>query len=87
MNKHLPISNDIKRIIGKYNLPLKVKFKPDAIEISTIKNYLDTDTIRYNIGGILYKCFDFNETKYKYEKGFGYWTLRPKSTVILESVY
>jgi hypothetical protein len=84
MNKHLPISNDIKRIIGRYTLPLKFKPTMPKHEFGAIKMYLDSNTIRYEIGGYLYKCPNFNIAKYKHEKSTYLWVLRPKSDTVLE---
>jgi hypothetical protein len=86
MNKHLPISNDIKRIIGKYTLPLKYKYNiVDLLfKLNMVREYLDYNIIRYKYGGILYKCPNFNMAKYKFEKELNCWVLRPKSDTILE---
>jgi hypothetical protein len=84
MNKHLPISNDIKRIIGKYTLPLKFKHSINHELGPIIKSYLNNNTIRYSVTGHLCKCPDFNIAKYKFEKDIGFWVLRPKDNINLE---
>ena len=80
MNKHLPLSKDIRNIIGKYTLPPKIKNKLNLYLVDAVKHCLDTNTIRYEVCGHLYKCPDFKMSKYKYEKFYQFWTLRPKFT-------
>jgi hypothetical protein len=86
MNKHLPLSKDIKNIIIKYTLPKINELLRTEMNVSIfyyilmIGEYLDNKFV-YGNNGYAEFGVNFNRVKYKRVKGvIGlYWTLRLKT--------
>jgi hypothetical protein len=82
MNKHLPLSKDIKTIIGRYTLsPINRELELLPNYITIIRECLDNKFVYRNDKYSMINVINFNNIKYKRIKSFFgyYWTLRLKT--------